>query len=368
MMRPLGILLIFAAVALGVAGALLANRSVFYSSSAVVKVTRDRIDILELTGSANSANSVSTGAADAIFIETEIAIIKSEATLDAVITQAKLNEAWGERLRRGHTLETSQSFQMLKERVEAKPGAEPNLIQIKALSEVPAEAAQIANAVSKAYCEYRADYRRRFAQRAMDTVAGKYAEAEKEISASRAKVEQAWQQLDPELQALAATNAATTDGVMRTLHARFSDSLLRYLAASNQLARFPETNAANVEIIEQLKARLSKASAELTEAENATKSEMRRVELLKGYQRARFEFEELTQRFAPLKKTVEELQNDLHPKGPPPASVVESAVVPTLPDVRNPNRNQWILPTAGVALLLGVGLLIVGRGPKKAAA
>lgn len=368
MMRPLGILLIFVAVALGVAGVLLAKRSVFYSSAAVVKVTRDKIDLLELTGSASPASSVGPGATDAIFIETEIAIVKSEATLNAVITQLKLNEAWSARLNRGNTLETSQSFQLLKERVAAQSGVEPNLIQIEARSEVPEEAAQIANAVSQAYCEYRANYRRRLAQSAMDAVAGKYTETEKEISASRAKVEQAWQQLDPGLQEIAATNAATTDGVMRTLHARFSDSLLRYLAASNQLALFPATNAANAEIIEQLKGRHDKAKAELTEAENATRSEVRRVELLKSYQIARFELEELSQRFAPLKKTVEELQNDLRPKSQPPASLVEPAVVPTSPDARSANRNQWLLPTAGVALLLGVGLLLLGRGPKKAVA
>ena len=367
-MKPLGILLILVAVGLGVAGVLLAKRPVFYSSTAVVKVMRDKIDLLELTGFASSANSVSPGTTDAIFVETEIAIIRSEATLGDVITRLELNEAWRERLNRGKHLETSQSFQLLKERVTAQPGAEANLIQIKARSEVPAEAAEIANAVSQAYCEYRANYRRRLAQSAMDAIAKKYAETEKEISASKTKAEQAWQQLDPGLQEVAATNSSTTDAVMRTLHARFSDSLLRYLAASNQLALFPATNGANAEIIEQLKDRLDKAKAALAEAENATQSEMRRVELLKNYQAARFELEELNQRFAPLKKTVEELEKDLHPQDQPPASVVEPAVVPISPDPRHANRNQWILPTAGVALLLGIGMLVAGRSSKKAAA
>src|SRR5262245_48181918 len=129
MMRPFGILLILVAVALGIAGALLAKRSVFYSSTAVVKVMRDKIDLLELRGSANSANGVGTGASDSIFIDTEIAIIRSEATLSAVISQLELNEAWRERLNRGKHLETSQSFQVLKERVAAQAGAEANLIQ-----------------------------------------------------------------------------------------------------------------------------------------------------------------------------------------------------------------------------------------------
>ena len=366
-MRPLGILLIFVAVALGAAGMLLAKKSVLYSSTAVVKVTRDKTDLPELTGLIDSVSLATTGAGDDVFIETEMAVVKSDSTLNAVITQLKLNEAWGQRMNRGNTLEASQSSQLLRERVEAQPGPDVGLIQITARSEIPAEAAEIANAVSQAYCEYRANYRRRLAQQALDAVAGKYAEAEQEILASRTKVEQAWQQLDPELRELAATNATTTDAVMRTFHARFSDALLRYLAASNQLALFP-TNPANVEIIDRLKERVDKAKAELIEAENASKSETRRVELLKGYQTARFQAEELSQRFAPLKKTVAELQNDLLPKTQPPASVVEPAVVPTSPDVRSAKRNQWILPTAGVALLIGVVLVIPGRGPKKAAA
>ena len=364
-MRALGILFIVVA-ALGVGVMLLAKPPVLYSTTAVVKIARDKIDLPELNGIAKLPTGVDANAGNAFFIETEIAIVESDATLNPVITQLKLNEIWGQRLNRGNAFESSESSKLLKERLAAQPGAGADVIHIRASSEVPDEAAKIANAVAHAYCDYRADYRRRLAQTALNAVTKEYSDKETQISNSRTKVDQAWQQLDPELREIAATNRSTTPEVLRSVRAQFSEAVLRYLAASNQLARFSDSNTAAVEIIAGLKDRADKAKAEMIEAENTTQSEMRRVALLKNYQAARSQFDELTERFAPLKKTVEELNNDLRPQSQPPASVVEEAMVTTSPDVRGRNRNQWIYPTAGVAFVLGVGLLLVGRAPRKA--
>jgi len=143
--------------------------------------------------------------------------------------------------------------------------------------------------------------------------------------------------------------------------------MLRYLAATNQLARFQLTNAVTEEIVEQLKARAEKARTEMTAVENEIQSEMRRWEQLKGYQSARLELDELNQRFGPIKKTAEELQNDLRRQGASPASVIEPAALPAEPDTRAAPRYQWILPGAGVAFVLGVTLVIFGRTTIKAA-
>jgi len=367
-MKALGIWLIVIAVALGATGMLLARRSVFYSASAVVKVARDKVDLPELTGFANLAAGAGGAADNAFFIETEIAVVRSDAPLSQVIAQLKLNEVWGHRLNRGNALNASESSQLLRERLHPQPGSEPGLIQINAFSDVATEAADIANAVALAYCEYRTDYRRRLTQAALDAVAGKFADMEKQIADSQAKVEQAWQQLDPALRELAATNASTTGSeVLRHLHYRFSESLLRYLTASNQLALFA-TNVAAPEIMKQLKERADKARAEMTAAEKATSSEMHRIDLLKSYQAAQLELEELNQRFAPIREKVEGLRNDLRPQSHLPASVVEPATVPSAPDAGSASRQPWLLPTAGVTLLLGVALLTMGRNPKKTAA
>ena len=367
-MRPLGIMLIVVAVALGIAGTLLAKRPVFYSSTAVVKVARDNIDLPDLTGIANLATTA-VNAGRPFFIETEVAVIKSDATLNQVITQLNLTAVWGQRLNRGTAFEPAETSPLLKHRVQAQPGSADDVIQIKAFSEIPDEAADIANAVARAYCGYRADYRRRLAQTALDKVANKHAEMERQVSEQQVKVEQTWQQLDPALQVLAATNTASANSeVLRKLNSRSSETLLRYLAASNQLALFSATDPANAEVIEQLKGRVEKAKAELAAAESATISETRRLDLLTSYQTARRELEELNQRFGPVKKRVEELRNNLRPQDHPPASVVEQATPSSLPDPSSKPRQPWMLPAAGVTFLIGIGLLIVGRPPKKAAA
>ncbi|HEX5221117.1 MAG TPA: hypothetical protein VFZ59_16255 [Verrucomicrobiae bacterium] len=362
----MGILLIVVAVALGVAGMLLAKRPAFYSSTAAVKVARDDIDLPDLAGMAN-LGATAVNASRPFFIETEMAVIESDATLDRVVTELNLTEVWGRRHSRRAALPLDETLQLLKQRVQTQPGSGDDVIQIKAFSEVPNEAADLANAVARAYCDYRVDYRRRLAQAALDKVASKHAEMGQQISEQQAKVEQAWQQLDPATQALATTNTANANSeVLRKHNSRLSEALLRYLAASNQLALFPATNPANAEVIEQLKSRLEKTKAELTAAENATATETRRLELLTAYQTARQELEELNQRFAPVQKRVEELQTQLRPPARPPASVVEQATASSLPDPGRDSRQPWMLPSAGVAFLIGLGLLVVGRRPKKA--
>src|SRR5688572_5988186 len=144
-MRPLGILLVVVAVVLGLAGMLFAKRPVFYSSTAVVKVARDNTDLPDLTGIANLATTA-VNAGRPFFIETEVAVIESDATLNQVVTQLNLTEVWGQRLSRGVTLKPDETSQLLKQRLQAQPGSGNDAIEIKAFSEVPNEAADIANA------------------------------------------------------------------------------------------------------------------------------------------------------------------------------------------------------------------------------
>jgi hypothetical protein len=192
---------------------------------------------------------------------------------------------------------------------------------------------------------------------------------EKQIAEQQAGVDEVWQQLDPGLRELAATNAAgANQEVLRNLHATFSEALLRYLAASNQLALFPANDAATGEAVERLKSRAGKARAEMIAAGNATTNETHRLELLTRYQAARRELEELNQHFAPVNQRVKELRSELHSQSQPPASVLEAAEVPASPDPNRASHQSWMLPSAGFTLLLGVGLVIAGRGTKKAAA
>lgn len=365
-MKLLGLALIAIAVALGITGLLRAKHPTAYSATALIKVERDKIDLPALTGLPSLAAVANVGMDNTYFIQTEIAVIQSDATFSQVITQLNLGQTWGQRFNGGSVLKTTEAAQLLKARLDVQPGAEVGLISIRATSDVAVEAAEIANATARAYCEYRADYRRRLAQAALNAVAEKYADLEKQIATSGEKVEKIWQQLDPALRELATANPTSAgDGVLRNLHTQHSESLLRYLAASNQIAFLKLTNALTAEIVDQLNARAAKAQAEIVATEAKIQDEMRRLDLLKRYQAGRFEFEELGQRFAKIKKTTDELKAELHAQGPASASLVEPATTPTRPEVSSTSQDRLFLPAAGIAGVLGIGLVLLGREPHK---
>jgi uncharacterized protein involved in exopolysaccharide biosynthesis len=155
---------------------------------------------------------------DTIFIQTEIALIQSEATLGKVISELDLNRVWGKRLFDGQAPKSSETAQLLKTRLQVQPGLASGLISIRAISEEAAEAADIANTTARAYCEYRAEYRRRLTQTALDAVSGKYAKMEQKIAEARGRVEQAEHPLDPALreQAIAGDQFTVASNALRT--------------------------------------------------------------------------------------------------------------------------------------------------------
>ncbi len=367
--RTFGLALIVIAVALGIFGLPLAQQPPRFEASALVKVERDSVDLPELNQVAGLTAQAAAEADSTFFIQTEIALLQSEATLNRVITNLDLNHAWAKRLNDGQSLKISETLQILKGRLHAQPGPEVTLITIKAVSEIPAEAAEMANAAARAYCDYRADYRRRLTQNALDAVAGKFSEMQNKIVLAREKLQQAGQKLDPALLAQAAAGPPAPESeTLRAARARFSESVLRYLAKSNQLAHYQSKAANEDENVAQLKASAEKAKSEMLAVEAATRNELGRHELLQSYNAARLELEEVNQLFAPLKKTVESLQNDLRPKEPAPAQIVEQASPPTVPDAREVERGRVFLGCGGLALALGVGLLWIARKPRSSRA
>jgi hypothetical protein len=118
-------------------------------------------------------------------------------------------------------------------------------------------------------------------------------------------------------------------------------------------------------MVGQLKAKAEKARSEVLKVEAAVRDELHKQELQRNYRTARFELEQLNQLFTPLKKTVEDLQNELRPRQNAPAQLVEQAVPPRAPNVRDAGRGPTILAASGAVLALGVGLLLMGRKPAK---
>jgi len=356
--RAAGIALITSAVALGVVGWPLAQQPGRYDATATIEVQRDQADLPDLT----KVPGLAAGADNNYFIQTEIALLQSEVTLSTVITNLDLNHAWGRRLGDGRTLDFPETLQWLKARLQVQVGAEPSLINITAASDDAIEAAEIANATARAYCDYLVDYRRRLTLNALDAIAGQQGEMERSVAAAREKVQQTAQQLDPALREQAAGGPVGGESdTLRTLRAHFSEALLRYIVQSNQLARYQLQAAEGDENVAQLKARAEQAKAEMLAAESATREELRKQELLQNYRAARLELEDSLQRFAPLQKTVADLKNKLRPQGPASTQIVESASTPVTPDNREAARGRVLLVSGGVTFVLGVGLLMFPR-------
>lgn len=361
-----GLALLLVALGLGIAGWVLAQRPALYAASATLKVERDQVDLPKLADFPETVAAAAAGVNDDYFIQTELALIQSEATLGKVVERLDLNEVWGNRLNHGGRLKSSESLQMLKSRLHLQPHPGLANITITAYSELATEAADLANAAGRAYADYRADYRRRLAQTALDAIAGKHAEMEQQVARARSRVAEAEQQVPAELKAkLGERDESTgTNDPLRGLHTRYADCLLRYLACSNQLALFQSKNDTATELLEELKARADKAKTDLLTAEAATREEMKKQEKLQNYRVAREEMETLEQVAAPLRRTVDGLNQDLQPRQQSPAQIIEAATPPTVADTREADRGKAFLAVAGVLAVFGLALLFTSSATR----
>jgi uncharacterized protein involved in exopolysaccharide biosynthesis len=368
--KILGLALLLVALGLGAAGMWLVQRPARYEASATVKIERDQVDLPKLADLPQLAAVAAPGVDDTYFIQTEMALIRSEAILGKVAERLDVNQAWGRGLYDRQTLKSSETLQRLKVCLSVEPGPDAAQIIITAASDAPNEAADIANATAQAYCDYRADYRRRLNQNVLDAVAGKVAEMEKKIARAREKAERAEQELPPALRTNVPTNSppGREGDALRSLHARYAECVLHYLALSNQLALYQAQSAGDDEQVEELKNRAANAKAKMVAAETAAREELKNRELVRNYRMARSELEELRQIFAPLQKRVAELRNELSPQQQVPARITEPATLPILADPHEADRGKMLLAAGGVTLLAGLALLLFARQSKAGSA
>jgi uncharacterized protein involved in exopolysaccharide biosynthesis len=121
-----------------------------YAGTARIKVAPDPADVAatERSPSASSPSDPDPG-------QPEVETIQSGPVLDKVIQALDLNTVWGKRYAGGAKLETAETLALLKGRLDLRPVRGTSLIEIRAFSENPDEAANIANAIAEAYHEYR---------------------------------------------------------------------------------------------------------------------------------------------------------------------------------------------------------------------
>jgi len=88
---------------------------------------------------------------DPYLLQTQFEFIHSWAVLQPVVEQLKLNEVWGKKYFAGQMLKTSESLEILKNRIAISPVKNTMIFSIKVFSDDKNEAATLANAIANSY-------------------------------------------------------------------------------------------------------------------------------------------------------------------------------------------------------------------------
>ena len=122
-------------------------------------------------------------------IENEFELIQSPAVLGKVATSLNLNVVWGKTYADGRTLATNEVIAILKDHLRLETDRNTKLIEISFVNENPNVAAEIANAIAKAYQDYRLDMRRQRTLEDIEIRQLQYQDVEKKIQIQQTNVE-----------------------------------------------------------------------------------------------------------------------------------------------------------------------------------
>jgi uncharacterized protein involved in exopolysaccharide biosynthesis len=128
------------------------------------------------------------------FIQTTFEIIQSELVLSNVVEKLDLNDTWGKKYFNGEKLKTSESLQILKQRMMIWPVKNTELIYITVYSDDRNEAAQIANAIAESYRDYRIQSRAALLTNGIAVLQQQYEEQTAQIAQAESVVESLRQQ------------------------------------------------------------------------------------------------------------------------------------------------------------------------------
>src|SRR5258708_856939 len=159
------------------------SQSESFSSVTRIKIERDVSDVPGLP------DRPLTGGYDPYFIQTEFEVIQSEVILGKVIQDLDLNKDWGKKYAGGEMLKTTETMAVLKGRMDLRPVRNTELIEIRVFSERPEEAAKIANAIAKAYKDYRREYRHNMTSGGISSLLDKRDEQDTLVKKAEGEVE-----------------------------------------------------------------------------------------------------------------------------------------------------------------------------------
>ncbi len=88
---------------------------------------------------------------DPYLLQTQFEFIHSRAVLEPVVEQLNLNEVWGKKYFAGQTLKTSETVEILKNRMTLSPVKNTMIISMQVYSDDKNEAATLANEIADSY-------------------------------------------------------------------------------------------------------------------------------------------------------------------------------------------------------------------------
>ena len=133
---------------------------------------------------------------DAYFIQIQLDIIQSPLVLSNVVESLNLDSEWGKKYGAGSPLQTTKTIKLLQRRIRLEPIRNTMLLNVSFFGDNPNEAARIANAIAKAYCDYRSVRHREGVAGGIRFLTGQYQREEQEIKAKQENLQQLGKQLN----------------------------------------------------------------------------------------------------------------------------------------------------------------------------
>jgi len=149
-----------------------------YASTCRIKVENDIPDMM-----------ASQAPYDPYFIQTTFEIMQSSLVLSNVVSTLNLNVEWGKKYFNGETLKTTETMEILKERMALAPVRNTKLISITVYSDDAKEAALLANTIADAYKNYRLDTRKQVTQKGLEVLEGQFLSESNSIQAGQEQIE-----------------------------------------------------------------------------------------------------------------------------------------------------------------------------------
>jgi len=87
-------------------------------------------------------------------VATQVELLQSQVVLNQVIDALNLNEVWARKIGAEGRLKTDETTELLKRLITVRPVRNTTLIEIRAFSEEPDEAAKLANTIAEVFREF----------------------------------------------------------------------------------------------------------------------------------------------------------------------------------------------------------------------